>query len=80
MLALFLISSPGVYEVEPQAEMITISRPTVRHCESLRGGMLATDATSVFISSLNILKLRKLLRRSNNLIVMHAKNTYPARG
>lgn len=42
--------------------------------------MLATDATSVFISSLNILKLRKLLRRSNNLIVMHAENYLSCKG
>lgn len=42
--------------------------------------MLATDAASVFISSLNILKLRKLLRRSNNLIVMHAENYLSCKG
>lgn len=34
VLTLFLLSSLGVYEVEPQAEMITILRPAIRHCNS----------------------------------------------
>lgn len=46
----------------------------------LHGGMLATDATSVYTISLYILRLRELLRRSNYLTVMPADNYRSCKG